>query len=659
MSGRFLAILLTPRLFVPLVMLVVGAVELAIADRKYGLFSGGFGQAAAIDRGGEAVLFGIGFVLSHLAAALLAWRLAAWLARRAGNRHAMLHFAFLYGGLSLLALTAQYQLHSYFSDAVSFALLTQLGGGSTTDALLFAKNEIALGLVGVAIYIFAWWVSIRLVDRLTGTATTAPAATPPWRWIALAWLALVLALAALPRIGGDGAKGLGRILLWRTVSSVLSKSSDFDRDGYGLFGNTIDSHPFDGSRHPLALDIPGNGIDEDGYGGDLALVPVPQPLPETLVTGARPHVVLVVFESTRADVLGKRIDGKLVAPNLAAVVAQGGAVAPAFSHVGFTTSSLKSIFGGALAVGEDAPSLFRELKRSGYRIGVFSGQPEDFGGISAAVGMRDNADIFIDAETMKDQRAFSFAAQGSLLVDENIVLDRFDQHFGQVQDWAQPQFVYLNFQSAHFPYHHDAVPERFASPPLKRSQIRAENQAGVERTYWNAVAHADAALGRLIARLKAVGAWENTILLVTGDHGEALFEDGFLGHGHIINRIQYATFLASNRPLGGVRAPIGLSDYRRILHGMLGADLPTAPTFAPFLHIGSLDHPTAIGTVDPRFGVIALRLDTGAVCFERDGSCEDYGSLEGARKLVVERLVARWGSERWFARQRNAVASGS
>mgnify|MGYP000259454966 CR=1 FL=1 len=658
MFAHLFASLLKPFPFVPLAMLAVGAVELAIADRKYGLFSGGFGQSSTVDSGGEIALFAIGFVLTHLAAAMLAWRISAWLARHSGERNAMLHFCFLYGGLSLVALTAQYQLHSYFSDAVGFALLTQLGGGSTTDALLFARNEIALGLAGLAVYLLAWWVCIRLANRLLGT-DTAPATRPTWRWVGAAWLAFAVALAVLPRFDGDGAKGLGRILVWNGASGVLSTATDFDGDGYGLVGNSIDLHPFDGTRHPLALDIPGNGIDEDGYGGDLALVPVPQPLPGTRVTGERPHVVIVVFESTRADVLGKRIDGELVAPNLAAVVAQGSAVAPAFSHVGFTTSSLKSIFGGALAVGEGAPSLFRDLEASGYRIGVFSGQPEDFGGISEAVGMRESADIFIDAEQMKDQRAFSFAAQGSLLVDESIVLDRFDEHFGRTEDWAEPQFVYLNFQSPHFPYHHPGVPERFAHPPLERGQINAANRAEVERTYWNAVAHADAALGRMIARLKETGAWDDTILLVTGDHGEALFENGFLGHGHVINRLQYATFLASNRRIEGVNAPIALSDYRRIVLEMLGTELPPAPKFAPFMHIGALDHPTAIGTVDADFGVIALRLDRGEACFERGGNCRDYAKLEGKRRDAVEALVARWGSERWAARKREITAPGS
>jgi membrane-anchored protein YejM (alkaline phosphatase superfamily) len=428
--------------------------------------------------------------------------------------------------------------------------------------------------------------------------------------------------------------------------------TDFDRDGYGLFGLRVDGHPFDAARHPLALDVPGNGIDEDGYAGDLRLVPVPQPRGETVIGAKGPNVIVVVMESTRADVLGKRIDGKLVAPNLAALAAEGSSFAPSFSHVAFTTASLKSIFAGRLEPHVGDPSLFTELKKSGYGVAVFSGQPEDFGDISETVGMRRSADVFVDAEKLKDKRAFSFAAQGSLLIDEGVLLGEFDKHLGKLEAWQRPQFVYLNFQSPHFPYDHPGVPHRFAHPPLERGAISAVNREKVERTYWNAVARADDALGELVARLKALGVWDNTIVLVTGDHGESLFEDGFLGHGHIINTRQFATFLVVNRKVEGIVPPIAISDYRDILLDLLTGETRARPPIAPFMHIGELDTPSAIGLADPSYGVISLRLDTGEACFARSSRCDSYSDLKGAERKAVDALVARWGSERWAAQRR-------
>src|ERR1700712_1931161 len=560
--------LLSLAFVMPAMTVLVSAIELAIADRKYGTFTGGFGQANPVDRAPEILLFAGGYCAAQVAVALLALSVCAWCNRPSAAWMTSFHFTFLFGGVNLGALIATYQLHSYFSDAVDFALLKQLGGGSFKDALLFGKSEIMGGLIAALAFGMAWWGSWRLARRLLGVVgrTERP---PGAALVVTVWAVWLVLLAAIPRTGSDAALGLDRLLGWGTADQIAAAAADFDGDGYGLFGLRIDAHPFDSARHPLALDVPGNGVDEDEYGGDLQLVPTPTPRPFTLVPANGPNVVVVVMESTRGDVLGKRIDGQPVAPNLAAIAAAGAGIAPSYSHVGFTTASLKSIFTGRLEPHTGDASLFGELKKSGYGVSVFSGQPEDFGDISATVGMRQNADIFIDAEKLRDKRSSQFAAQGSLLIDEGVLLTEFDRHLGKPTAWAKRQLIYFNFQSPHFPYDHAGVEHRFAHPPLARSAISADNRAQVERTYWNAVAHSDAALGALVARLKALGVWDNTIMLVSGDHGESLFEDGFLGHGHIINQRQFATFMAINRPLPGITLPLVISDYRAILLDLL------------------------------------------------------------------------------------------
>jgi hypothetical protein len=507
-----------------------------------------------------------------------------------------------------------------------------------------------LGVAALAGLGLAWWLAVRLLRRFL---PAAPGARPRWRWAGIAGLAWLAALAVVPRVGEDEARGLERMIGWSTASQLAAAATDFDSDGYGLVGLSIDSHPFDGARHPLALDVPGNGIDEDGYGGDLALVEVPRPRPATFVPAGAPNVVVVVMESTRGEAIGKRLDGRLVAPNLTALAGAGVGIVPSYSHVAFTTHSLKSIFAGDLAPSPGAPSLFTELKDSGYRISVFSGQPEDFGDISATVGMRAHADLFVDADVLRDKRAFSFAAQGSLLVDEEVLLGEFERHLGRTEAWDRPQFVYLNFQSPHFPYDHPGVSHRFADPPIARSRLSAAHREEVERTYWIAVANADAALGTLVARLKSLGQWDDTILLVTGDHGEDLFEDGYLGHGHVINDRQFATFIALNRPLPGVHGPLAISDYRGLLLDLLTGRQPATAAYQPFMHIGELDRPSTIGLADTGFGLVTLRLDRGDACFERPSHCAAYEDLVGTEREAIDGLVARWGSERWVRAERN------
>lgn len=634
------------------VVVLLSVVELLLADRKHAIFSGGFGQSRTVDSAPELLLFGLGYVVAQCFLGLLAWALVRRVNRRYSGWPLLLNFAFFFGGCFLLALGVRYQLHSYFSDTVSFTLLKQLGGGSIVDALLYAVNEIAVAIVGLVFFVGIWWLTWRWLRRRLGLPASDGGGRGAWRTLLLATAALVAVEAVIPRTGGDTTYALGNTLAWNATNQGLNALSDFDLDGYGLFAQRMDPHPFDPQRHPLALDVPGNGIDEDGYAGDLKLVPLPPARPETRVAPNGRNVVLVILESARADTLGKVLDGKPVAPNLDAIAAQGLAVRPSFSHVGFTTDSLKAMFSGRLVARPGDPSLFTELKRSGFRIGVFSSQTEDFGDISATVAMRENADTYVDAEGLKDKRSFGFAAKGSLRIDESHIVRELEAHLKADGAAGRPNFIYVNLQSPHFPYHHPEMPLRFTTAAIPRDKISAANRDWTQRNYWNAVANADAWLGEVVAVLKRQGLWDQTLLLVSGDHGESLFEDGFLGHGHIINERQFATFLVSNQKSVQARAPISISDYRNVVLNWLSGETLPVPAAPPFMHIGGLDRPTQIGMATADAGIVTLRLDTNMACLEGPARCSPYERLDAADRARVDALASRWGTERWLNHQR-------
>lgn len=627
--------------------------ELALVERKFALFAGGFGQSHILDTPIEVGLFILGAVAAHA----LLFGLFYLLLRALHGRERdpiLFRFNLLFFGVAAFAsaLIAKFELLSYFSDAVSFQLIRNLGGGSLFDAFLFALNESALMLAGIAGALIAYAIVVRRLRHRKGYAPR-PAGRSPLRWVIVVALA-VPPIAALANMVPDTRYGLSRMTAYGLANMALEQVTDFDRDGYSWYSAQIDRHPFDASRHPLALDVPGNGIDEDGFGGDLVFTGADPVVPTPALPSRRKHLVVIVLESTRADLLTRRVNGRPVAPHLAALAREGSSFPYAYSHVGFTTASLKSLFSGALDPRPGEASLFADLKTNAYRIGVFSGQPESFGDISAVIGMREAADIFVDAETLKHERAFGFAAKGSLLVDETKILDAFDRRMGKAEDWARPHFVYFNFQSAHFPYHHADVPDILGVNPLPRGEISAANARRVQESYWNAVAYADSQVGAVIARLKALGVWDDTVLAVTGDHGEALFEKGFLGHGHVIEPAQTHIPFVLNIPGLASDAPLGLKDMRAILLQALGG-VPAPERSAPvFLHIGSVDAPSAIGIVEHDGVFTTLVFGTEEVWFSDSGRRARYGQLKGADKVRADRLVTEWGRQRWMRQGANA-----
>ena len=639
--AAFLCLLVVPTLL-----------ELVLADRKFGSFTGGFGSSRTIDTPAEWLVFlPLLLIANAMIAAIVTWILLQLHGRRWSGRLFVVNLGVIATGIAVALIVARFEVLRYVSDAMSYRVVRDMAGGSLTDAMLYMLDgqglALLLGVGAIALVAVAMrWATLR---------DAAPAAhrarTPRARR-----LAFVIGLLALPALllladrTGDMRYPADRFIGPGSARALLDLATDFDRDGYGAFGLNRDPALFDAARYPFALDVPNNGLDEDGIGGDYTAVVAPRP-PATLALPAHPkNLIVVVVESMRGDVLGKRINGKVVAPNLEALARDGSAFAT-YSHVGFTIDSLKSLFTGELAPSGPRASLFPLLKRSGYRVAVFSGQPESFGDIAGVTGMRAAADPMIDAHVLKDQRAGAFAAEGSLLVDETRLLAAYDERLGKAR-WDRPLFAYFNFQSPHFPYWHEGMQNLIEPAPLTRAQITdGTNREQLERTYYNAVAWSDAALGALIARLKASGQWDDTVLLVVGDHGESLLDDGFLGHGHMLNDAQTRTIAVTN--VRGVEGKFaGLWDLRNLLVDILSNRSPRLPERPVLQHIGDLDSPARIGFVDAA-GRVSFIPERGTWSF--DGGHNEFtdNALTPAQHRRARALIDLWSNARWQAHRQS------
>ncbi len=448
----------------------------------------------------------------------------------------------------------------------------------------------------------------------------------------------------------DARAALSRFNSVAAISFVLEQATDFDRDGYSFFSFPIDRQPFDGSRHPYALDIPGDGIDQDGLAGDFRFSGT-APRPEIpVIPGARkPNVVLIVLESTRADGIGRRVEGRELTPVLDALAAHGSTAPRAYSHVGFTTASLQSLFTGTLAPLDDRQSLVRDFLANGYQVATFSGQAEDFGDTASLVGMR-RGQIFVDATLLKDQRSGAFTAQGSVNVDGKVLLREFDHRLGSPAAWQQPHFIYFNLQSAHFPYYNPGMDRVLPGEPIARGDIAIGNRDHVAATYWNAIAYNDRLIGALLERLRRLGVLDNTIVVVTADHGESLFDDGFLGHGHMLNEQQTRIPFILSAPGVAIPPVIGLDDMRALILRAAGAQVAEPSGRPIFQFLGTLDRPGAIGTIDANGHRLVFDFFQETVRDSATGQSIRYADLApgSAEKSAADALLDEWARQRWL-----------
>ncbi|RDZ64323.1 hypothetical protein C5B90_12220 [Haloferax sp. Atlit-12N] len=107
-----------------------------------------------------------------------------------------------------------------------------------------------------------------------------------------------------------------------------------------------------------------------------------------------------------------------------------------------------------------------------------------------------------------------------------------------------PIFRWAHFNDIHAPIHPDRVNQsKLDSIPVYRQylsdieRIRQVESKGYERMYDSMVRYVDQQIGHVMSEIKNSGLWEDSIIIVTSDHGEALFDRGV--HGHASGQDRY------------------------------------------------------------------------------------------------------------------------
>ncbi|MEO7177410.1 MAG: sulfatase-like hydrolase/transferase [Allosphingosinicella sp.] len=629
------------------------AIELALIAYQHGIFGNQVTRFQVVDSPGELALFFATLIAAHLLLVALSYGVVRLLLRRRWPRLVLFDFVFLFGTLFTISLVARTKLTAILGSALSVPLIRGLGGGSLAGAFVYVLAE-----AGFVLWIAGGGAILYGVARFILRPGQGEAAgeLKPAKRLRKAWAAALLVPVLLFAAAGnyDVRLALDRFAAPWLAYAALETATDVDRDGYSLYSLYRDRQPFDPERHPFALDIPGNGIDEDGLAGDYRHSAGGEFTPAPRFGSERRHVILIALESTRAEMLGKRWNGQLVAPNLMALAAGGSHSDDAYSHVGFTTPSLRTLLTGRLEPAHPTPSMFTDFRRAGYRTAVLSTEAEDFGGIAAATGMRANTDLFVDARVLKKESINPFTSDVTLLLDGRTLLRELDRHFGRRSDWARPTFLYMNVQASHYPYDFPGTPRFLPGPPAPRDKIRFAHREWARRTYWNSVAYGDWVIGQIVARLNRLGVLQNGVLLVVADHGEELFEHDYAGHGQRLNEIQTRIPFVLSRPGVALPRPVGLIDVRGVLLRAAGAQMPAPEAGRPvFQHTIDLDRPSDIAMVEAGHRRTMLHLPSQEVRYEESDVLKMrafYHDLPAGSPLraKADRLVRLWERERWI-----------
>lgn len=566
-------------------------VESLLTARATYLFTGGFLVMEPLNTPLSFGLFLVASLIFDATLVLFSWSIALpLLARLRLSTRQNLAAAALVALVPPVAFAyVRYQLSRFMGSLLDPSLLLALAGGSPLEWLAQGSAHVLPIAGGIGATIGAGILLVRSLREGLGAPSSVRFGLPSTAsTVGLCAVAMATSAALLPPFclrGGAGCEALERKASGLALTALAGRLTDFDLDGYGLAKRPIDQAPFDGARNPFALDLPGNGIDENGLAGDSPADyrPPPDEFVERPVFASRPHVLLVFLEGMRGDSIGGALAGREITPFLDRLAREGASSAHAYANSPYTARSRGQFIGGRLAPYPGQSTLVDDFHANGYEVAWFSAQDESFGARESSMLGLERVDVHFDARKDAARSISPFHTSGSLAVSWK----RLNEHiFAFLAGWdpQKPLLLYVNYGDTHFPYDHRELDDVLGVERLPRNRIRPENSAAVHATYANAAANVDRAIETLVGELRArIGSGELAVI-VTSDHGEALFEDGVLGHGLALDTTQTRVPLVVSGLGGDWPEPIGLSDVRAALQRAL-AQPPAAsaakPRFVP------------------------------------------------------------------------------
>lgn len=298
----------------------------------------------------------------------------------------------------------------------------------------------------------------------------------------------------------------------------------------------------------------------------------PRAFPAVDPDGPRPNILLLVLDSWRRDMLSP-----LETPELWRASARGRRFDEHWSGGNGTRFGVFSMLYGlhgsywfSVLAERRPPVMLEVLAGLGYERVVFSSASQSF------PEFRDTAWVGMEGEVHDDH-----AGQLSYERDRQLA-EAFDAWLEERRERSaeEPFFAFLLLDAPHQPYFSPAGgPFQPAAEELNYLELARSNEpALVERVfnrYRNAVHEADRVAGAILSALERSGELENTLVVITGDHGEEFQETGFWGHTSNFTRWQLQVpfvLIGPGIEAGVETRPTSHLDLPATLLELLGAD---------------------------------------------------------------------------------------
>lgn len=258
----------------------------------------------------------------------------------------------------------------------------------------------------------------------------------------------------------------------------------------------------------------------------------------------KPHIFIFLIDGCHADHLGLAGYRRDTTPNVDRLAKDGVIFDNAYANATFTRSSVATIFTGFFPHRHKLRILTNRLPKGLFmlpefmkKIGYGTALLTEAGNISEFFGFSQGVDNYRKVFRRWDDPRY---------LENNT--------FKFFSEWIKtegPLFTYVHYRAPHFPIvppppFLDMYKEKKQGQNADRLIFRLKKMAEAGHTftpeeqkdiiddYDSAIRYVDDEVGKLIATLKKEGIYDSSLIIFTSDHGEALYEHGYWGHGQTV-----------------------------------------------------------------------------------------------------------------------------
>ncbi|MBL4686330.1 MAG: sulfatase, partial [Nannocystaceae bacterium] len=350
----------------------------------------------------------------------------------------------------------------------------------------------------IGIHFFLSWVGAAALGSLIASGYVPV----PGRWTA----------AFSRRPAWFARAGLGLLCIWAFVSTLHSPSNTVKIDINAWSPNLQALALRRGTSLPVTVEAPDLAPEQRGFFVDRASGPAIAPTKPPIIK-ADPIVILLTIDTLRYDLINNPKYAKYI-PNILSLRDAGALFSQARTPGSQTAYTLSAFSTG---------KYFSQLYWSKYKTGLWlHDDPSEHlaellndGGVTTifvpgAKWLSDEYGIIRGFAKGKYRKTKHKWTHGKNMTKR---LNRALRKYAK----RGPLFMYCHYFDPHVPYNRGTLKE---GEPFER--------------YLSEVQMVDELVGKIIAQIEDLGAWNRTLLMVSADHGEAFGEHG-VKHRHSVN----------------------------------------------------------------------------------------------------------------------------